>query len=176
MGKSKKVKKSWKKEPRLHRAERIWRLVHIEGLSYIDAWRKAVPFTKAKRYNCGILAKRACDLFEDTYGEDLQRLLSAAGMGLPRVVKEISKSLNQKKVELYKGEIVRDEEGEIIHFDDNFIQHKGRELLAKIHGLEKMKMEHTILSSFHDIMKEADKEDADGDGSDAQPGQGKVQE
>lgn len=163
MAKSKKVKKTGKKEPRLHKAERIWKLVHIQGYSYTAAWRKAVPMTKAKKANCGILAKRACDLFEKEYGEDIQKLLTAAGLGLTRIPEEISKSLNQKKVELYKGKVVSNEDGKIILFDDNFIQHKGRELLVRIHGLDKLQLEHggTALNTIADIIRAAKEKDAD---------------
>jgi len=125
------------------RAEKIWKLVNIEGYSYTDAWKKAVPITKAKKANWHILAKRACDAFEKEHAHDLQKLLEAAGLGLQRVVQEISKSLNQKKVELYQGKIVKDENGNVILFDDSAIQQRGRELLVKIHGLEKQKMELT---------------------------------
>lgn len=128
-------KKKEKDERILRRAQRVWRLVHIEGHSYVDAWKKASPVSKSKKRNWGRLAKKDCALFEKTYGKDLQKLLEAAGLGLPRVVGEVSKSLNQKKVELYKGEIVVDENGNIIHFEDNVIQQKGRELLTRIHGL-----------------------------------------
>lgn len=135
MGKSRKVKKLGKKQQLIIRAEKLWRLVHFEEYSYTDAWKKVVPVSKAKKVNWGILARRACDLFEKTYGKDLQKLLEAAGLGLPRVAEEVSKSLDQKKVELYKGEIVSDEDGNPILFEDNVIQQKGRELLTKIHGL-----------------------------------------
>jgi len=133
--KSRKVKKSGKKQRLIIRAEKIWRLVYFGGYSYTDAWKKVVPVSKAKKVNWGILAKRACDLFEKTHGKDIQKLLDAAGLGLPRVVEEISKSLNQRKVELYQGEIVSDKNGSTILFEDNAIQQKGRELLTRIHGL-----------------------------------------
>ena len=119
----------------LNRAENIWKLVHIEGYSYTDAWRKACPVSKAKRHQWGKQAKKDCDLFEKTHGKDLQKLLIAAGLGLPRVVEEISKSLNQRKVELYQGEIVSDRNGKIILFKDTMIQQRGKELLTRIHGL-----------------------------------------
>jgi len=125
------------------RAERIWKLVHIDGYSYTVAWKKACPVSKAKKQYWGKQAKKDCDLFEKEYGKDLQKLLDIAGLGLSRVVQELSKSLNQKKVELYQGKIVVDEKGNIIHFDDNMIQQKGRELLTKIHGLEKQEMKVT---------------------------------
>lgn len=119
----------------LNRAERIWKLVHIEGYSYTEAWLKACPVSKAKRNQWGKQAKKDCDLFEKTYGKDIQKLLIAAGLGLPRVVEEISKSLNTKKIELYQGELVTDGHGETIFFEDNAIQQRGRELLTRIHGL-----------------------------------------
>jgi len=139
-----KVKKSQEsRESRESRDEKIWRLVNIEGYDYTKAWKKAVPVSKAKKANWGILGKRACDRFEKKHKHDLQKMLEAAGLGLPRVVEEIQKSLTQKKVELYQGKIVKDEDGNVILFDDNAIQQRGRELLVKIHGLEKQKMELT---------------------------------
>jgi len=144
--KKRKSLKQYRQEERdrvLHRAERVWRYVHIEHYSYTEAWKKANPVTKAKKPSWVNLAKRDCDLFEKEYAGDLKKLLEAAGLGLTRVVQEIAKSLSVKKVELYQGEVVRDKEGNVIHFDDNLIQQKGRELLVKIHGLEKMQMEVT---------------------------------
>ena len=134
MGKRRKAKIT-QKQRILNRAEKIWKLVHIEGYSYTEAWRKACPVSKAKRHQWGKQAKKDCDLFEKTHGKDIQKLLVAAGLGLPRIVEEISKSLNQRKVELYQGEIVSDKNGKIILFEDNAIQQKGRELLTRIHGL-----------------------------------------
>lgn len=142
-----KVKNSQKKADRiLLRAEKIWRLVNIEGYSYTEAWRIACPITKAKKKNWGALAKRDCKLFEGTYGEDLKQLLDAANLGLPRVVQEIAKSLTQKKIELYQGKIVMDEKGKPILFEDNSIQQRGRELLVDIHGLKKsnIALDHTV--------------------------------
>ena len=138
---SKKVEKS--REIRERRNEKIWKLVNIDGYNYTDAWKEAVPVTKAKKRNWGQLAKRACDLFEKVHGHDLQKLLETAGLGLPRVVQEVSKGLTQKKVELYQGEIIKDEKGKIILFEDNSIQQRGRELLTKIHGLEKQQIKHS---------------------------------
>jgi len=125
----------------LRRAERVWRYVNIEGYNYTEAWRSANPITKAKKSSWTRLAKKDCELFEKIYGEDLKKLLEAAGLGLTRIVQEIAKSLNAKKIELYQGEIVCDKEGNIIYFDDNMIQQRGRELLVRIHGLEKTQME-----------------------------------
>jgi len=136
---SKKVKKS--QESREKRYEKIWRLVNIEGYDYTRAWKEAVPVSKAKKANWGILAKRACDAFEKVHAHDLQKLLEVAGLGLPRVVQEVEKSLTQKKVELFQGKIVKDENKEVIQFEDNAIQQRGRELLTKVHGLEKQQVE-----------------------------------
>lgn len=61
----------------LFRAERVWKCVNIENYSFTDAWLKCCPSTKANRGNCGTLAKRDCDLFEETYGEDIKKLLHA---------------------------------------------------------------------------------------------------
>jgi len=143
MKKRRKAKKISKKQRILNRAERIWKLVYIKGYSYTKAWHEACPISKAKKHQGGKQAKKDCDLFEKEYGKDLQKLLDVAGLGLSRVVQELEKSLNQTKIELYQGEIVVDEAGNIIHFDDNMIQQKGRELLTKIHGLEKQQVEHT---------------------------------
>ena len=125
----------------LRRTQRIWRLVYIEGYDYVNAWRKASPVSKAKKRNWGRLAKKDCKLFVEKNGKDLQALLDAAGLGLSRVVQELDKSLNVKKIELYQGKIVVDKKGLIIHFDDNAIQQRGRELLVDVHGLKKQKIE-----------------------------------
>ena len=109
--KRRKAKKITKHQRILNRAEKIWRLVNIEGYSYTEAWRKACPVTKAKRHQWGKQAKKDCDLFEKINGEDIQKLLETAGLGLPRVVQEIHKGLTQTKVELYKGNVVTDKDG-----------------------------------------------------------------
>lgn len=119
----------------LRRAQRVWVYVYIEGFGYKEAWKKACPVSTAKMCNWRRSAQRDCRLFEKKYGRELQKILDAANLGLPRVAVEIAKSLNQKKIELHLGEIVKDENGEVIHFDDNVIQQKGRELLCRIHGL-----------------------------------------
>ena len=141
MEKSKKVQIGKKKQRLLIRAERIWRFVYIKGYTYAVAWKKACPVSKAKKPNWGRLAKRDCEKFEKECGKDLQKLLDIADLGLPRIVQELDKSLNQKKIELYQGKIVSDKDGKIIHFDDNAIQQRGRELLVDIHGLKKQKIE-----------------------------------
>jgi len=128
-------------EIREHRYETVWRLVNIDGYNYTAAWIIAYPKTKAKKNARCILAKRACDAFEKTHAHDLQKLLEVSGLGLPRVMKEIQKGLTQKKVELHKGKIIKKRNGDPLLFDDNFIQQRSRELLVRIHGLEKQKIE-----------------------------------
>ena len=66
-----KVRKREKKKQRetaLERAEKVCRYVHINGMALTVAWKKASPFTKAKKPNLCILAKRACERFEREKG------------------------------------------------------------------------------------------------------------
>ena len=51
-------KKKEKDERILRRAQHVWRLVYIEGYSYVAAWKKASPVSKSKKRNWGRLAKK----------------------------------------------------------------------------------------------------------------------
>ena len=132
-----------KREPALERAEKVWRYVHIDGMTLTAAWKKAFPFTKAKKPNWSILAKRACELFEREKKDDLDALLEEANIGLTRIVKEISKGLTQKKVIVYQGKVMKDESGNPVEIEDNAAQQRMREALIRIHGLEKRIVEHS---------------------------------
>lgn len=130
-----------KGESALKRAERVWKYVFIDGMSYTDAWKKAYPFTKAKKSSWVLLARRACDRFLEHKREDVDDMLRASDLDLPKVVQEIHKGLTQKRCIVYKGAVIKDENGQPILLDDNVTQQRMREALIRIHGLEKQKAE-----------------------------------
>ncbi|MBN2323818.1 MAG: hypothetical protein JXQ30_08785 [Spirochaetes bacterium] len=130
-------------ETALKRAEKVWKYIYIEGMTRTAAWKKAFPFTKAKKKNWSTLAKRACELFESEKMDDIEGLLKSSGLGLPRVVQEIHKGLTQKKVIVYQGKVTMDENGNPLELEDNATQQRMREALIRIHGLEKRIVEHS---------------------------------
>ena len=138
-----KKKSNKQNETALERAEKVWRFIHIDGMPYNLAWKKAFPFTTAKKKNWSTLAKRACELFESKKRDDIEGLLKAAGLGLTRVVQEITKGLTQKRVIIYKGEVTTDKQGNPVELEDNLTQQRMREALIRIHGLDKRIVEHS---------------------------------
>ena len=146
---AKKAKKK-KRETRLdgfdtavERGGRVWKYIRLDGMPAGLAWKKAYPFSKAKKKNWPALAKRAWQRYLKETKDDIDQLLYDADMGLPRVVEELQRGLTQKKCIVWQGVVSTDKKGNPILLEDNTNQQKMREALIEIHGLKKRVVEHS---------------------------------
>lgn len=149
---AKKAKKK-KRETRLdgfdtavERGGRVWKYIRLDGMPAGLAWKKAYPFSKAKKKNWPALANRACQRYLKETKDDIDKLLYDAGFGLPRVVEELHRGLTRKKCIVHKGVVSKDGTGKNakpILLEDNTNQQKMAEALIEIHGLKKRIVEHS---------------------------------
>lgn len=78
---------------KLHRAK-VWALVRLKGMSAADAYHTAVPSGRAK--DAEAQGTAMVEVFEQSAGDNLEDALTAADLGVARLLREIDTALHSE--------------------------------------------------------------------------------
>lgn len=119
---------------RLKLKEMIFLQQCFAGKNQTDAYIVVNPKTSRKNaaYNGWRYMKRITEKLGGW-----KEFLEFRDIGDWRLALEIDRGLNATKVKIYRGHLIKDDENNVIHFEDNATRQRTRELLARILGKDK---------------------------------------
>ena len=108
-----------------NRAE-LFKMVYVGGIDEVTAFNEVYPRRNRPDNYARTYVKNELRSYIDDNQDDMTAILNAADLGKPRLASEIQTSLSAEKTVVV---------GDSLEYTpDENIRHKGRELLAKVHG------------------------------------------